>query len=118
MKVAVCTLGCKVNAYESEFVINTFLKNEYELVDFSELADVYIINTCTVTNTSDQKSRKMIRQARKRNVNALVVVMGCYTQIRENDDSILEIADVVIGNTNKSNVYKIVSEALLEKRKY
>lgn len=117
MKVAVCTLGCKVNAYESEFVINTFLKNEYELVDFSELADVYIINTCTVTNTSDQKSRKMIRQARKRNVNALVVVMGCYTQIRENDDSILEIADVVIGNTNKSNVYKIVSEALLEKKK-
>ncbi len=119
MKFAVCTLGCKVNAYESEYVINEFLKHGYEKVDFNDnnKADIYIINTCTVTNTSDQKSRKMIRQARKKNKDALVVVMGCYSQIRENDDSILSFADIVIGNTNKNKVYDLVVSALENKKK-
>lgn len=117
MKFAVCTLGCKVNAYESEYVINEFKKAGYELTDFTNKADVYIINTCTVTNTSDQKSRKMIRKARRSNESALVVVMGCYSQIRENDASLLDVADVVIGNTNKSEILKIVNEALKSKKK-
>ena len=82
MKVAVYTLGCKVNTYESEYVIKEFLKKGYTLTDFSDPnADVYLINTCTVTNTSDQKSRKMIRQARAKNKYAVVVAMGCFTQI-------------------------------------
>lgn len=117
MKFAVCTLGCKVNTYESEYISNVFIKNGYTKVDFDELADIYIINTCTVTNTSDQKSRKMIRQARKRNEDALVVVMGCFSQIRENDDAILDISDVVIGNTNKNKIYDIVCDALKTKKK-
>lgn len=117
MKFAVCTLGCKVNTYESEYISNMFIKNGYTKVDFNDFSDIYIINTCTVTNTSDQKSRKMIRQARKRNENALVVVMGCYSQIRENDDAILDISDVVIGNTNKNNVFNIVCDALKNKNK-
>lgn len=117
MKFAIYTLGCKVNAYESEYVTNLFLKDGFELTDFSDIANIYIINTCTVTNTSDQKSRKMIRQARRRNPSSLIVVMGCFTQIRENDNSILDIADVVIGNTNKSRILDIVKEALNSKNK-
>ena len=117
MKFAIYTLGCKVNAYESEYVTNLFLKEGFELTDFSDIADIYIINTCTVTNTSDQKSRKMIRQARRRNPSSVIVVMGCFTQIRENGNSILDIADVVIGNTNKSKILDIVKEALNSKNK-
>ena len=67
MKVAVYTLGCKVNIYESEYVISLLKKNNYEIVDFNEFADIYIINTCTVTNESDKKDRKIIYQARKNN---------------------------------------------------
>lgn len=117
MKFAICTLGCKVNTYESEYVSNVFLKHGYKKVDFNEISDIYIINTCTVTNTSDVKSRKMIRQARRRNKDALVVVMGCFSQIRENNDSILDICDVVIGNTNKNKIYDIVLDALKNKKK-
>ena len=90
MKIAIYTLGCKVNTYESEFVVQEFLKRGYELVDFNyDKADIYLINTCTVTNTSDQKSRKMIRQARSKNANAVIVAMGCFTQIRNNDNAII-----------------------------
>ena len=67
MKFAVCTLGCKVNTYESEYISNVFIKNGYTKVDFDELADIYIINTCTVTNMSDKKSRQMLRKAKQLN---------------------------------------------------
>ena len=67
MKVAIYTLGCKVNIYESEYVISLLKKNNYEIVDFNDIADIYIINTCTVTNESDRKSRKIIHQARRKN---------------------------------------------------
>lgn len=118
MKVAVYTLGCKVNTYESEYAINEFIKRGYEITDFSdETADVYLINTCTVTNTSDQKSRKMIRQARRRNENAVVAVMGCFTQIRDNNKDILGYADVVIGNTNKSKIVDLIEEFIRTKKK-
>ena len=109
MKVAIYTLGCKVNTYESEYALKEFMKKGYEITDFSdETADVYLINTCTVTNTSDQKSRKMIRQARKKNKNAVVVAMGCFTQIRDNDNAIMDYVDVVIGNNDKSRIVDLV----------
>ena len=117
MKVAVYTLGCKVNTYESEYVINEFINKGYDIVDFNEFADVYVINTCTVTNTSDQKSRKMIRQARKKNEKAVVVVMGCFSQIRDNDNAIMDIVDVVIGNTNKSKIVDLVEEYIKTNKK-
>ena len=118
MKFAVCTLGCKVNTYESEYVIKEFLKKGYELVDFSsDKADIYIINTCTVTNTSDQKSRKMIRQARSKNKDAIVVVMGCFSQIRDNDNAIIDYADIIIGNTNKNNITNLVDEYIKTRQK-
>lgn len=117
MKFAVCTLGCKVNTYESEFVIKKFLEKGYELTDFDDVADIYIINTCTVTNTSDAKSRKMIRQARKKNSSAIVAVMGCFSQINENIDSVLEFVDVIIGNTNKSKIVDLVEEFIKTRKK-
>ncbi len=118
MKVAIYTLGCKVNTYESEYALKEFMKKGYEITDFSdETADVYLINTCTVTNTSDQKSRKMIRQARKKNKNAVVVAMGCFTQIRDNDNAIMDYVDVVIGNNDKSRIVDLVEEYIRNKKK-
>ncbi len=118
MKVAVYTLGCKVNTYESEYAIKEFIKRGYEITDFSdETADIYLINTCTVTNTSDQKSRKMVRQARKKNKNAVVAAMGCFTQIRDNDNAIMDFVDVVIGNTDKSKIVDLIEEYLNTKKK-
>ncbi len=118
MKVAVYTLGCKVNTYESEYVIKEFLKRGYTLTDFSDPnSDVYLINTCTVTNTSDQKSRKMIRQARAKNKDAVVVAMGCFTQIRNNDNQIMDFVDVVIGNKDKSKVVDLTEDYIKNKQK-
>lgn len=118
MKVAVYTLGCKVNTYESEFVIKEFIKRGYTLTSFSDdTADVYLINTCTVTNTSDQKSRKMIRQARRKNKNAVVVAMGCFTQIRNNDNDIMDFVDVVIGNKDKSKIVNLTEKFIKDHKK-
>lgn len=116
MKFAVYTLGCKVNTYESEYVTKEFLNAGYELTDFDSYADIYIINTCTVTNISDQKSRKIIRQAKKRNENAIVVVMGCFSQIEENVEDIKEYCDVIVGNTNKNNILNLVEEFIKIKK--
>ena len=118
MKVAIYTLGCKVNTYESEFVIKEFIKRGYTLTSFSDdTADVYLINTCTVTNTSDQKSRKMIRQARRKNKNAVVVAMGCFTQIRNNDNDIMDFVDVVIGNKDKSKIVDLTEKFIKDHKK-
>lgn len=118
MKIAVYTLGCKVNTYESEYVIKEFLKRGYTLTDFSDnSADIYLINTCTVTNTSDQKSRKMIRQARAKNKDAIVVAMGCFTQIRNNDNQIMDFVDIVIGNKDKSKIVDLTEEYIKNKQK-
>ena len=118
MKVSVYTLGCKVNTYESEYIISKFKEKNYEIVDFKDdTADIYIINTCTVTNTSDQKSRKMIRRAKNKNKDAIIVAMGCFTQIRENDNSIMDYIDIVIGNSNKSKIVDIIEDYIKNKKK-
>ena len=117
MKFAVHTLGCKVNTYESEYIISKMQEKGYILTSFDDFADIYIINTCTVTNTSDVKSRKMIRQAKKKNKDSVVAVMGCYTQIKDNNDSILDYADVIIGNTNKSKLVDLIEEHIKTKEK-
>ena len=106
--VGVLTLGCKVNTYESEFVINKLKENNYEIKDFTDVCDVYIINTCTVTNTSDVKSRKMIRNAIKRNKDACVVAMGCF--IEANKDYQIEGLDIIIGNKDKSKIIELLDE--------
>lgn len=106
--VGVLTLGCKVNTYESEYVINELKKSGYEIKDFEDICDVYIINTCTVTNNSDSKSRKMIRQAIKRNPNACVVAMGCF--IAANPDYSENGLDIIIGNKDKARIVKLLDE--------
>ena len=84
MKVAFYTLGCKVNQYETNGMIQAFLEKGYEIVDFSEKADIYVINTCTVTSMSDKKSRQMIRRTKQLNPDATVVAVGCYAQVAKN----------------------------------
>lgn len=111
--VGVLSLGCKVNMYESEFIINELKKNNYEIKDFTDICDVYIINTCTVTNTSDIKSRKMIRNAIKRNSNACVIAMGCF--IEANKDIEIPGLDIIIGNKDKSKIVSIIDEWFLKK---
>ena len=106
--VGVMTLGCKVNTYESEYVINELKKAGYEIKDFDDICDVYIINTCTVTNNSDSKSRKMIRQAIRRNPNACVVAMGCF--IAANPDISIDGLDVIIGNKDKAKIVSLLDE--------
>ena len=108
MKVGIYTLGCKVNTYESEYLYNLFKKNNYEIVDFNDKADIYVINTCTVTNNSDSKSKKMIRQAIKRNPNACVVAMGCF--IAANPDIEIDGLDIILGNKDKSKIVELLDE--------
>ena len=113
MKVGVLTLGCKVNMYESEYVINILKNNGYEIVDFNDKCDIYIINTCTVTNTSDIKSRKMIRKAIRNNPDACIVAMGCF--IEANKDYSEDGLDIVIGNKDKSRIVELIDEYFKKK---
>ena len=109
-KVAFYTLGCKVNQYETNAMIEQFIKSNYEIVKFEEFADIYVINTCTVTSMADKKSRQIIRRAKQVNKDAIVVVTGCYAQIAK--EELLKIDDInlVIGNTEKKEIVKIVEE--------
>lgn len=116
MKVAFYTLGCKVNAYETEVAINLFKEKGYEVVSFDTLADIYIINTCSVTNTSDSKSRKEIRNAIKRNPNAVIAVMGCYSQVKPDEVKNIDGVSIVIGNKDKSKIVDIVEEYIKNKK--
>ena len=113
MKVGIASLGCKVNLYESEFIENKLKEAGYTIGSFSDLCDIYIINTCTVTNTADSKSRKIIRQAIKRNKDAVIVVLGCF--IEANKDYYEDGIDIIIGNKDKSKIVEILDEYLLKK---
>ena len=106
MKVGIYTLGCKVNIYESEYVEELLKNHGYIIVPFDEMADIYIINTCSVTNESDRKSRKMIHQAKKRNDKAVIVVMGCYSQTHAEAID----ADIVIGSQDKSKILEYLDQ--------
>lgn len=113
--VGILTLGCKVNTYESEYVMNILKEHNYEIKSFDDICDVYIINTCTVTNTSDIKSRKMIRNAIKKNPDACVVAMGCF--IEANKDYQIEGLDIVLGNKDKSKIVELLDEYFAKKEK-
>ncbi|MEQ3270936.1 tRNA (N(6)-L-threonylcarbamoyladenosine(37)-C(2))-methylthiotransferase MtaB [[Clostridium] scindens] len=107
-KVALHNLGCKVNAYETEAMQELLEQHGYEIVPFKESADVYIINTCTVTNMADRKSRQMLHRARKMNPGAVVVACGCYVQAKR--DEIDDCIDIVVGNNRKKDIIEILSE--------
>ena len=106
--IGILTLGCKVNTYESEYLINILKEKGYIIKDFDDICDVYIINTCTVTNNSDVKSRKVIRQAIKRNSDACIIAMGCF--IEANKDIEIPGLDIIIGNKDKTKVPELIEE--------
>lgn len=109
-KAALHNLGCKVNAYETEAMQQILEENGYEIVPFAPGADLYLINTCTVTNIADRKSRQMIHKARKMNPKAVVVAAGCYVQASSEELTADGSVDVVIGNNRKKDLIKILKE--------
>lgn len=109
-KVAFHNLGCKVNAYETEHMQQQFEENGYEIVPFAKKADVYVINTCSVTNIADRKSRQMLHRAKKLNPDALVVAIGCYVQTNTEEALKDDCIDILIGNNEKSRTIDIVNE--------
>ena len=114
-KVAFCTLGCKVNQYETNAMEQAFIKARYEIVEFGDIADVYVINTCTVTNMSDKKSRQMIRKAKQLNNNSIVVAIGCYAQVSKDKLEDIEEVDLILGNNEKKDIVKYIEDFQKEK---
>ena len=112
MRVGIYSLGCKVNIYESEYVSSLLKNHGYEIVSFDDVADIYIINTCSVTNESDRKSRKMIHQAKRKNKDAIIVVMGCYSQVKYYEID----ADIILGNQDKSKILDYLNEFMEKKQ--
>lgn len=109
-KAALHNLGCKVNAYETESMQELLEENGYEIVPFFEKADVYVINTCSVTNMADRKSRQMIHRARKNNPDSVIVAAGCYVQAQEEVGDQDENIDIVIGNNKKKDLIELLEK--------
>jgi len=116
VKFQIYTLGCKVNTYESNVMRDALLNKGYFEVGLKEKADITIINTCTVTNTADSKSMKVIRQAIRRNENAIIVVCGCLVQNKKEEVSKIDGVDIVIGNINKSKIVDYIEKYIEEKK--
>ena len=108
-KVAFLTLGCKVNSYETEAMQTLFVGAGAVLVDFQETADIYVVNTCSVTNMADRKSRQMLHRAKKKNPDAIVVAAGCYAQTADEETMKETGIDVVIGNNQKKQIVEILA---------
>lgn len=117
MKAALHNLGCKVNAYETEAMQQILEEAGYEIVPFSEYADVYVINTCSVTNMADRKSRQVLHRAKKQNPDAIVVGAGCYVQTKEAQALVDESIDIVIGNNKKHELVPLLREYEASHRK-
>ena len=112
LKVGIYTLGCKVNTYESEYISSLFRNRGYTITSFDDDCDVYVINTCTVTNNSDKKDKKIINHVR--NKDACVVVCGCF--VESHKDYNFDGIDIVIGNHNKSNIVDLVEDYFINKK--
>ena len=110
LKVASFALGCKVNQYESQAVGNLFRERGYILTDIDCSADIYVINTCTVTNLGDKKSRQLIRKCKRLNPDAFIAVMGCYAQVAPDEVFAIEGVNLVLGTNDKSKIVDIIEE--------
>lgn len=117
MKIAFYTLGCKVNTYETESISKTFTDNGYLRVTYRDFADVYVINTCTVTNQASSKSRKTIRRLIKKNPEAIIAVMGCYSQVAEEEIDKIDGVDIIIGTTHRERLFDLVEQVKRERVK-
>ena len=107
-KVAFITLGCKVNQYETNAMAQKFIEKGYTVIEEKEKADIYVINTCTVTNMSDRKSRQMLRRVKETNPNAIVVAVGCYVQVAEKELEQIPEIDIILGNNEKADIVTYV----------
>ena len=114
-RVALHNLGCKVNAYEIEAMQQLLEEAGYEIVPFEPGADIYVINTCTVTNIADRKSRQMLHRAKKKNLDVVVVAVGCYAQVGKEELSKDTNIDLIIGNNKKKDLIHILEEHMGEK---
>ena len=114
--VAFCTLGCKVNQYETDAMRGSFEAEGYEVKEFSQEASVYVINTCTVTNMADRKSRQMMHRAKKKNPDGIIVAVGCYVQAAKEQLEEDTLIDLVIGNNMKNQVVQIVEQYIQDNR--
>ncbi len=110
-KVAFYTLGCKVNHYESEAMMGQFKQSGYEIVDFQDKADIYVIHSCTVTNQAASKSRKYARRAKRNNPEAVVVMVGCYPQVFPSEVEDIAEVDYILGTEGKNNIVNLLAEA-------
>ncbi len=108
---SILTLGCKVNQYESEAMSELFESRGYRQVENDDFSDVYIVNTCTVTNLSDRKSRQFIRKSKKNNPNSVVAVVGCYSQVSPEEVKSIEGVDVVVGTTDRNRIVDLIEES-------
>ncbi len=115
--IAFYTLGCKVNQYETNGMIQEFKNTGYEIVEFEEKADIYIINTCTVTNMSDKKSRQIIRRTKELNKDSIVVAVGCYAQVAKDKLKEIEQIDLILGNEEKKDIIQYIEQYMLENKK-
>jgi len=109
-KVAFYTLGCKVNQYETEAMSELFLNSGYEITDYESYADIYVINTCTVTGMSDRKSRQIIRRAKKSNPDSFVIVAGCYSQVAPEDVLKIDGVNLVLGTKDRGDIVRLYEE--------
>ena len=114
-KVAFYTLGCKVNQYETNAMIQEFKNSGYEIVEFDDIADIYIVNTCTVTNMADRKSRQMLRKVKELNQNAILVACGCYAQVAKDELEKIPEIDLILGTNEKKDIVKYVEEKSSDK---
>ena len=115
--IAFCTLGCKVNQYETNAMIEQFIKRNYEVVEFDQKADIYIINTCTVTNMADRKSRQMLRRVKEINPKSIVVACGCYAQVAKDELKKISEIDLIYGTNEKNRIAEYVEEYINDKNK-
>ena len=116
-KVSFYTLGCKVNQYETNGMIQKFKEAGYQIVNLEEITDICIVNTCTVTNMSDRKSRQALRRVKDKNKNAIIVAIGCYAQVAKEELEKMPEIDIVLGNKEKTDIVKYVEQFIKEKQK-
>lgn len=116
-KVAFITLGCKVNQYETNAMIQEFLRKGYEVIESNQKADIYVINTCTVTNMSDRKSRQMLRRVKELNEKSIVVACGCYVQVAKEEIEKIDEIDLLLGNNEKNKIVENIEEYLEKQQK-
>ena len=114
--VAFITLGCKVNQYETNAMAQKLKNHGYKIVEHNQKADIYIINTCTVTNMSDRKSRQMLRKAKENTPSSKIIAVGCYAQVAKEELEKIECIDIILGNEEKADIVTYCDEIMQGKR--